>query len=223
MKTTLESNNVDVNVDNDIAANSNANDGNDFTANRNENDVIDLTANSNANDGNDFTANSDDNDGNDFENKSAAGPSTHLPQQPRPNVDILLSYKDPFFLSVMTKILSLETTGTKMHQLEKMAKEALLLFKNRNITLGETLHEEDDATTTTAITPVRFFKSVTRYNLNNWVEGPLMEVDETAALRSECYVFCNDHICTKTHHLTLWNHHFCVRYLSNYQYYCVLL
>lgn len=147
------------------------------------------------NDDNDLTANSDETDGNNFNSKSVADPSAHLPHYPRPNVDIILSLRDPFYRSVMTKFYqSRETIATKMHRRTK-AKEVLLLFKNRNTTRGETLLEEDDATATIAITPVRFFKTTWRYKRSE----TLVEVNETAALRGEYIIrfFCIDHVCTK--------------------------
>ena len=170
------------------------------------------------NDDNDLTANSDETDGNNFNSKSAADPSAHLPHYPRPNVDIILSLRDPFYRSVMTKFYqSRETIATKMHRRTK-AKEVLLLFKNRNTTRGETLLEEDDATATIAITPVRFFKTTRRYKRSE----TLVEVNETAALRGEYIIrFFALTMFAPSSSCRFLESSFCVRNLSKFQ--CLFL
>ena len=146
----------------------------------------------------------------DVNNKSAADPSPHnLPHQPRPNIDIILSLKDPFYRSVMTKFYqSLGTRITKGPKVreKKMANEALLLFKSRKTTtLGGALVDTAAAETAKMI-PVRFFKPVSRYEVN----GTFVEVDEKAALKSKSVLLLtprrrNFHLHRiKAHHLNLW-------------------
>ena len=112
------------------------------------------------------------------------------PPHPRPNVDIILSLKDPVYCSVMTKFFQL--MGKKSHYnyteeagVKDMANEALLTFKNKNRnTIGETDeegHAPMTATATTTTTTVRFFKPKSR----NVLDGKFVEVDEQVALRSE--------------------------------------
>lgn len=121
---------------------------------------------------------------NDSNNKSLISP------HPRPNVDIILSLKDPVYSSVMTKFFQL--MGKKNHYnyteeagVKDMANEALLTFKNKNRnTIGETDeegHAPMTATATTTTTTVRFFKPKSR----NVLDGKFVEVDEQVALRSE--------------------------------------
>ena len=114
---------------------------------------------------------------NDSNNKSLISP------HPRPNVDIILSLKDPVYSSVMTKFFQL--MGKKNHYnyteeagVKDMANEALLTFKK----IGETCEEGHAPMTATATsTTVRFFKPKSR----NVLDGKFVEVDEQVALRSE--------------------------------------
>ena len=110
---------------------------------------------------------------------------------PRPNVDIILSLKDPVYNSVMMKFFQLmgkKTNYTEEAAVKDMANEALLTFKNRN-TIGETCEEGRAPMTATTTTTVRFFKPKSIYK----VDGKFEEVDEKAAFTSEFFLFPTVH------------------------------
>ena len=115
------------------------------------------------------TKDSNNNDGhanNDCEKSLISSP------YPRPNIDIILSLKDPVYSSTMLgyfQLMGEKTTGSTTNEqgetLESVvAKKALLYFKRTSTT-----------------TTVRFFKLLSR----NLVDGKFKEADEEAALRSE--------------------------------------
>ena len=110
---------------------------------------------------------------------------------PRPNVDIILSLKDPVYNSVMMKYFQLKgekTNYTEEAGVKDMANEALLTFKNRN-TIGETCEEGHAPMTATATTTVRFFKPKSIYI----IDGKFEEVDEKAAFTSEFFLIPTVH------------------------------
>lgn len=112
---------------------------------------------------------------------------TWMLRKPRPNVDVVLSLKHPVYRDVMIKFYQLlgkkddninnENNGNP--RLGVMAKEALLLFKNRSKN-GDNVAED----TATSMTKVRFFKP----SIRNVKNRKLVEVDEAAALKSEVFL-----------------------------------
>ncbi len=92
--------------------------------------------------------------------------------QPQPNVDIVLSLKDPVYRSVLTYFYQLlgekSNNNNEDARVREMATEALLVFKTTNN------HEEK----------ARFFKPASR----NAKNGKFVEVDEMAALKSEDFL-----------------------------------
>lgn len=98
-------------------------------------------------------------------------------KRPRPNIDIILSLKDPVYSSIMMGYFQLmgektavnTTTTPESESLESViAKKALLHFKR-----------------TSTPTTVRFFKLLSR----NVIDGVFEEVDEKATLQSESALY----------------------------------
>ena len=98
-------------------------------------------------------------------------------KRPRPNIDIILSLKDPVYSSIMMGYFQLmgektavnTTTTPESESLESViAKKALLHFKRTSTT-----------------TTVRFFKLLSR----NIIDGVFEEVDEKATLQSESALY----------------------------------
>ena len=96
--------------------------------------------------------------------------------QPQPNVDIVLSLKDPIYRSVLTKFYQLlgekSNNNNEDARVRELAIEALLIFKTRS------KNEEK------LVGDARFFKPASR----NAKNGKFVEVDEKAALKSEDFV-----------------------------------
>ena len=116
------------------------------------------------------TKDSNNNDGhaNNDSEKSLISPS-----HPRPNVDIILSLKDPVYSSTMLgyfQLMGAKTTNNTAANEEGETPESVVAKK-------VLLHFKGSSTTTT----VRFFKLLSR----NLVDGKFKKVDEEAALRSE--------------------------------------
>jgi len=98
-------------------------------------------------------------------------------KRPRPNIDIILSLKDPVYSSIMMGYFQLmgektavnTTTTPEIESVESViAKKALLHFKRTSTT-----------------TTVRFFKLLSR----NIIDGVFEEVDEKATLQSESALY----------------------------------
>ena len=117
---------------------------------------------------------------------------------PRPNVDIILSLKDPIYSSVMMECFQMmgnknDNTASEEDAMKSVVskkallhfkgaeRDASLTFKDRN-TIGETM-------TVTNTSTVRFFKPESRHK----VDRTFVMVDEKAALRSKFIVYPTVH------------------------------
>jgi hypothetical protein len=120
------------------------------------------------------------------------------PPHPRPNVDIILSLKDPIYSSVMMECFQMmgnknDNTASEEDAMKSVVskkallhfkgaeRDASLTFKDRN-TIGETM-------TVTNTSTVRFFKPESRHK----VDRTFVMVDEKAALRSKFIVYPTVH------------------------------
>ena len=101
---------------------------------------------------------------------------------PRPNVDIVLSLKDPVYKTVLTKFYQL--LGKKKNEDNEDARVRELAIKALLILKSSDKNEEKCVGVATRPVRARFFKPSSR----NAKNAKFVEVDEKAALKSEDFV-----------------------------------